>query len=117
MKPIQIVIGFLAGVIVAYCAFDLRQAPFQFIASQDGQILWRCNRITGEVISKTSLIPTKEDANLELWKGEYHDFVFNKKTGQIWRYFKNDTNSIPDEGFAPLDYGNPQAVLHSTNPN
>jgi hypothetical protein len=66
--------------------------------------MWQCNRKTGEV-----KILTSYTAGFEMWKGESHDYIFNKQSGEVWRYYQNDTNSIPDEGFSPLDYGNPHA--------
>jgi hypothetical protein len=67
--------------------------------------MWQCNRQTGEIKVLTSYT-----ANFELWRGISHDYLLDKQTGQTWRYFQNDTNSEPDEGFSTLPHGNPVSI-------
>lgn len=57
---------------------------------------------TGYFIGRTS---TKSTDHFELWKSENHDYLLNKSTGQVWRYYRNtDTNgNLKNEGFCPLD--------------
>lgn|GEM_PF-4923247 len=95
-------VGFLVGVVL--CALFLYEhiQKYEFHTGSDGQVMWQCNRRTGE-----TKILTSYTSSFEMWHGIGNDFIFNKQTGQIYRYYKNDTNSVPDEGFCPLDYGNP----------
>ncbi|MDE2106342.1 MAG: hypothetical protein KGL39_54485 [Patescibacteria group bacterium] len=89
---------------MALCGCE-RKPDYEFHSGSDGQVLWRCNRKTGEVKIFTSYTDT-----VQMWRGASRDFIFNKQTGQIWRYYQNGTNSFPDEGFCPLDYGNPRSM-------
>jgi hypothetical protein len=51
-----------------------------------------------------------KSANFEAWKGTGVDFLLNKKTGEVWRYYKNESNSIPLEGFVPMSIGAPNFI-------
>jgi hypothetical protein len=111
----SILIGFLFGFI--NCAalatiyfFTCPQAPerkYQFNTGADGQIIWQCNLESGEVKTFTSYSPA---SNYELLKGVSRDFLINKQTGQTWRYYQNDSNSIPIEGFNPLPHIVPESI-------
>jgi hypothetical protein len=93
----------LVAAALALCGCE-RKPDYEFHSGADGQIMWQCNRKTGEVKLFTSYTSSFEFIHAG------RDFVLNKQNGQIWRYYQNDTNSFPDEGFAPLDYGNPKAI-------
>lgn len=91
--------------VLALCGCERKsESDFEFHSGSDGQVMWQCNRKTGEVKTFTAYT-----ASFECQHSLSRDFILNRNTGQVWRYYQNDSNSIPDEGFAPLNYGLPVA--------
>lgn len=118
MKTKLIIIGLAvvcAGIVFCIAAFHYEQERFwkyEFHTGADGQIMWRCNRQTGEINVFTSFA-----SSYELWRGISHDYLLDKQTGETWRYFRNKTNSYPDEGFSPLPHGYPESVPNPASTN
>ena len=83
-----------------------KEYKYEFHTGEDGRIMWKCNRETGEV----QLLATNAPAKIfELHNSkDVAPIMFDNQTGQAWRYFRNtDTNgSLESEGFTRLPYQN-----------
>ena len=118
-----IVIVLIGGFVVGrYCfplAKPIPEFPYEFHGGADGQIFWRGNRQTGEITVQTTNAPvvTSDTKDIySMWQGKFADYLINKQTGEIWRYYKNtDTNGLPSsEGFTYLMANYPYMFRHSS---
>lgn len=105
------------------------KSNYEFHSAGDGQLIWRCNRLTGEITAvRTNLIfaPTSLPSPIAAY--ELHNstdttpLLINKLTGQTWRFFRNydAKGSLTLEGFILLDkYGgavDSEPTFDSTKP-
>ncbi len=113
MKIKHVIIGLLVCAAVVLCVAisfceQKRLCKYEFHTGADGQIIWQCNRQTGEIKVFTSYT-----ADYQLFQGKGQDYLLNRQTGETWRYFQNGTNSNPSEGFGPLPHESPVAIQKS----
>lgn len=86
--------------VIVLCGCSKQSEPYEFYTGEDGQILWRCNKQTGEILVMTTNVPS-----FEISHGQFADYLLDKQSGETWRYYRNDnpTNGMPDsEGFSYL---------------
>lgn len=93
--------GFIVGALTEHFRLvqPILSSPYEFHSGAGGQIIWRCNRDTGEISTLTTNITAMPAAAYEMWRGEFADYLLNKQTGEAWRYYKNKDGK---EGFAYL---------------